>query len=351
MTPSRTFWNGKTVCVTGGTGFVGFQIVRQLMGAGARVRCLALRPADTHPIFALELVKGHFGDVCDTQFVRKALAGCDVIFHTAGIVAVWGPRLSRMHEIHVAGTRSVLAAAPRQARVVHTSSVVAVGASHGRPLTEDDPWNLRGLQVDYVQAKRAAEELALAAAARDRDVVVVNPGLVIGPDDHGESFMGRFLLRFWKGRIFMAPPGGVNLVDVRDVAAGHLLAAERGRSGRRYIMGGENVSLHALMRTMASVAGMRPRALPRMPPWVEWLIAGGAELRTTIRRREPYPSFQHVRLNRLNWFYDWSRARDEVDFRPRPLLDSLRDTFDWYAARHSMQLRAINRFWMRPKGK
>ena len=109
--------------------------------------------------------------------------------------------------------------------------------------------------------------------------------------------MGRFCLRFWKGRILMAPPGGVNLVDVRDVAAGHLLAAERGRSGRRYIMGGENVSFHALMRTMASVAGMRPRALPRMPHWVEWLIAGGAELRTTFRRREPHPSFQHVRLN------------------------------------------------------
>jgi len=168
MTPSRMVWNGKTVCVTGGTGFVGFQIVRQLVGAGARVRYLALRRADTHPIFALEPVEGHFGDVCDTQFVRKAFAGCDVSFHTH---------------------------------------------------------------------------------------------------------------------------------------------------------------------------------------WVEWLIAGGAELRTTFRRREPHPSFQHVRLNRLNWFYDWSRARDEVDFHPRPLLESLRDTFDWYAARHSMQLRAINRFWIRPKGK
>jgi dihydroflavonol-4-reductase len=97
------FWNGKTVCVTGGTGFVGFQIVQQLVAAGARVRNLSLLPAETHPIFALESVEKYFGDVCDGEFLRDVLKGCDVIFHTAGIVAVWGPRLSRMHEIHVAG--------------------------------------------------------------------------------------------------------------------------------------------------------------------------------------------------------------------------------------------------------
>ncbi|HET7853349.1 MAG TPA: NAD-dependent epimerase/dehydratase family protein [Candidatus Methylomirabilis sp.] len=350
MKPSRTFWSGKTVCVTGGTGFVGFQIVRQLVGAGALVRCLALRPADTHPIFALERVERHFGDVCDTQFVRTVLSGCDVVFHTAGIVSIWGPGLSRMHEIHVAGTRSVLAAAPPQARVVHTSSIVTIGASDGRPLTEDDTWNLRGLQVEYVQAKRAAEELALAEAARGRDVVVVNPGLLIGPEDYEGSFMGRFCLRFWKGRIFLAPSGGANLVDVRDVAVGHLLAAERGRSGRRYIMGGENVSLPALMRTMASVANMRPRAMVRMPHWFEWVVATGEEFRAVFHRREPYPSFQHVRLNRLTWFYDWTRAREELEFQPRPVLESLRDTFEWHAARQSIQPRGIYRFWMRPKG-
>lgn len=351
MTPSHTFWNGKTVCVTGGTGFVGFQIVQQLVAAGARVRCLALRPADTHPIFTLDLVEKHFGDVCDTQFVRKVLTGCDVVFHTAGIVAVWGPGLSRMYEIHVTGTRNVLDAATPHARLVHTSSVVTVGASHGRPLTEDDTWNIRELHVDYVHAKRASEELALAAAARSRDVVVVNPALLIGPEDNEVSIMGRFCLRFWKGRIPLTPPGGVNLVDVRDVAIGHLLAAERGQAGRRYIMGGENVSFPILICMMASVAGMRPRAIGRIPHWVEWFVAAGAELRAVFRQREPYPSFQHVRLNRLTWFYDWSRARDELNFSPRPLLESLRDTFDWYAARHSIQLRGMHRFWMRPESK
>lgn len=351
MIPSHTFWNGKTVCVTGGIGFVGFQIVKQLVAAGARVHSLALRPADTHPIFALGSVEKHFGDVCDAQFVREVLAGCDVIFHTAGIVALWGSGLSRVHKTHVTGTRNVLDAAAPQARIVHTSSVVTIGASHRRALTEDDTWNLRGLQVDYVQAKRAAEELALAAAAQGRDVVVVNPAVLIGPEDYEGSIMGRFSLRFWKGRIPLAPSSGVNVVDVRDVAVGHLLAAECGQSGRRYILAGENVSFINLIGLMASVAGMRPRAIGRIPHWVEWFVAAGATLRAVVRQREPYPSFQHVRFNRLTWFYDWSRARDELGFHPRPLLESLRDMFDWYAARHSMRLRGVQRFWWQTESK
>ncbi len=337
--------------MTGGTGFVGFQIVRQLVEAGARVRCLALRPGDAHPIFAFERVETHFGDVCDTQFVRTVLSGCDVIFHTAGTVAFWGPGLSRMVETHVTGARNVVDAAPPRARLVHTSSIVTIGASDGRPLTEDDTWNLQGLQVEYVKAKRAAEEVVLAAAARGRDVVVVNPGVLIGPEDHEASIMGRFCLRFWKGRIPLIPPGGLNLVDVRDVAVGHLLAAERGRSGRRYIMGGENLSFPALMRTMASVANMRPRVIGRMPHWFEWVVATGEEFRAVFHRREPYPSFQHARLNRLTWFYDWTRAREELEFQPRPVRESLLDTFEWYAARHPIHPRGICRFWMRLESK
>ena len=349
MIPSRAFWSGKTVCVTGGTGFVGFQIVRQLVAAGARVRTFALRPADTHPIFTLQSVETHFGDVRDARLVREVVTGCDVIFHTAGIVSMWGPALARMHEIHVTGTRNALEATGPDARFVQTSSVVTVGASNGRLLVEDDPWNIPRLRVDYVQAKREAEQLALAAAARGRDVVVVNPGALIGPEDYEPSVMGRFCLRFWKGRILLAPPGGLNVVDVRDAAVGHLLAAERGRSGRRYIVGGDNVPYAILIRRMASVAGMRPRAMVRVPRWVEWLVAAGAEMRAMVRQREPYPSFQHVRMHRFAWFYDWSRAHHELGFSSRPLMESLRDSFHWFAAHHSMRLQGIHRFLMRPE--
>jgi len=350
MTPDIGFWYGKRVCVTGGTGFLGFTIVRQLVALDSHVRSLSLEPPAAHPLFSLGSVERFVGDIRRASLVHEACQGCDVIFHTAGPVAVWGPALPQVREIHVTGTRNVLEAAPARARVVHTSSVVAVGASNGRSLTEDDPWNLPRLRVDYVQAKRAAEELALASAGQERDVVVVNPAFLAGPEDYGSSALGRFCLRFWKGRIPWIPANGLNLVDVRDVAVGHLLAAERGHSGRRYILGGENVSFLALMQLLASVAGMRPRHIGRMPSWIEWVVAAAAELRAAIRHRESYPSFQHARLNRFTWFYDSSRAREELGFHPRPLAASLRECYHWFAARRSIgELRGIPRLWMRPE--
>ncbi len=349
MTPDGSFWRGKRVCVTGGTGFLGFQIVKRLVALGARVRCLSLPPSHTHPVCENESVEKCFGDVREARFVRDTCGGCDVIFHTAGVVAVWGPALPRLHDVHVSGTRNVLDAAPPGARIVHTSSVVAVGASQGSLLTEDDPWNLSRLRVNYVQAKRAAEELALASAAKGREVVVVNPGYLVGPEDHEGSIMGRFCLRFWKGRILMVPSGGLNLVDVRDVAVGHLLAGERGQSGRRYILGGENLLFPALVRLLASVSGMRPRPIPVIPTWIEWLLAAAAETRARVRQREAYPSFQHVRLHGFTWFCDSRRARREFSFSPRTLPESLRDAFEWFATRQPIRLRGIQRFWMRPE--
>src|SRR5439155_1230081 len=128
-------------------------------------------------------------------------------------------------------------------------------------------FNLERLRVDYVRAKCAAEQVAAGAAARGRHVVIVNPGYLLGPEDYELSVMGRLCARFWRGRILVAPPGGYNVVDVRDVATGHLLAAEHGRPGRRYILGGENYTLPELFRLLARAAGWRPRALIRLPRW------------------------------------------------------------------------------------
>ncbi|HMC66163.1 MAG TPA: NAD-dependent epimerase/dehydratase family protein, partial [Gemmataceae bacterium] len=266
--PSPDFWARKRVCVTGGTGFLGYHIVQQLVTLGARVRVLALPPNPEHPLLKASNVEFMRGDVRDLAVVRGAVAACDVIFHTAGVVAVWGQALQRMNSVHVEGTRNVLAAAGSDARIVHTSSVVAVGASRdGDVLNEDSPFNLNGVRIDYVQAKRAAEQLAFAAAARGRHVIVTNPGYLLGPEDHEHSVMGRFCLRFWKGRMPVAPPGGLSLADVRDVARGHLLAAEHGRAGRRYILGGENRTFTQFMAELARVGGMSPRILLRLPWW------------------------------------------------------------------------------------
>jgi dihydroflavonol-4-reductase len=344
------FWKGRRVCVTGGTGFLGSHIVKQLLEQQARVRILALPPASAHPLLALGEVDRVFGDLRDRELVQRTLAGSEVIFHTAGVVAVWGPALAQMHAIHVQGTANVLAAAPAGARVVHTSSIVAVGASRiGVALVEDSPFDLTTLQVDYVHAKRAAEELALQAQGRGRWVVVTNPGYLLGPEDHERSVMGRFCLRFWKGRLLMAPPGGFNFVDVRDAARGHLLAAEHGRSGCRYILGGANHTLKDFMILLAQAGALRPRAIPRAATWAMRALATVAEGRAWLSGREPYPAVQHARLNRFYWYGSSERAVRELGYTSRPLPDTLADTYRWYAERRLLSLRGINRWWMRPR--
>jgi dihydroflavonol-4-reductase len=348
MDPNPRFWAGKRVCVTGGTGMLGFQIVDQLLGLGARVRVLSLPPTTIHPIHSRRAVSCYFGDIRDASLVREATKDCAVIFHTAGLVAVWRSDRDAMRSVHVDGTRNVVDAAP-DARVVHTSSIVTIGATR-RPelLTEESPFRLDHLRVHYVHAKRASERVALDASERGQDVVVTNPGYLVGPEDHGRSVMGRFCVRFWKGRILLIPPGGFSLVDVRDVARGHLLAAEHGRSGRRYVLGGENQDFREFLALLSEAAGMSPRVLPHVPWWSLKVVAGLSECRALLTRREPYPSFQHVSLNRYYWFYRSDRAMRELGYRFRPLRSCLEDAYRWYITSGALGLRGLNRWWMRP---
>jgi dihydroflavonol-4-reductase len=337
MKPDQRFWGGKRVCVTGGTGFLGWHLVRQLMALGGRVRILGLRPkapALSAQLHALDCV---FADVRDPEAARQALRDCEVVFHTAGTVAVWGPALRQMYDIHLKGTQEIVHALPAGARLVHTSSVMAVGAGHGKEvLTEDAPFTLQRLRMDYVHAKKAAEEIALAAA-RDRDVVVVNPGFLLGPEDYDGSIIGRLCLRCWKGRVPLLPPGGMSFADVRDVAAGHLLTAEHGRRGRRYILGGENLTMVDFVRLAATVRGLSPKWWLPMPGWLNATIACAAELRAAWTRREPYPSLQHVRLNRYHWYYCSDQARTELGYEVRPILESLKNAHEWFCASGQLQ--------------
>lgn len=340
MIPNPKFWHGKRVCVTGGTGFLGWHLARLLLPLASHVRILGLRPASPQLGDQLKAFDCVFGDIRDPRAVRQAVRDCDVVFHTAGTVGVWGPALERMREIHLEGTRQVLQALAPRARLIHTSSVVAIGASRGREaLTETSPFDLQHLKVDYVHAKKAAEDLALAAVSTGRDVVVVNPGYLIGPEDYEGSVMGRMCVRFWKGRIPVIPPGALNFVDVRDVALGHLLAAERGECGRRYILGGANLTMAQFFRVLASVRGMLPRWRFRMPTWLYALLACGAELRAQVVQREPYPSLQHFRMSRYHWFYSSARASAELGFEARPVASALEDSHEWYCRTGQLKAR------------
>jgi dihydroflavonol-4-reductase len=350
MEADRGYWRGRSVCVTGGTGLLGFQLVRALVGLGAKVRVLALPPHPKHAIHGFPEVEATYGDVRDVTVVRRGLAGAEVVFHTAAVVGDWGPALPRMHDVHVNGTRLVLGVArERQAKVVHTSSIVTIGASgEPSPLDEGSKFNLARIGVDYVHAKRASEQAALEAAGRGQDVIVVNPAFLIGPEDFERSVMGQFCKRFWRGQVVFAPPGGFNLVDVRDVATGHLLAAERGEAGRRYILGGEDRTFPELMGLLGEVGGLNPRAVPVLPWWALSLMAGATELRARCNGRQPYPSRQQAELHRYYWFYRSDRARRELGYQARPLAECLADTYRWFSQRSKLIVRGPSKWWMRP---
>ena len=347
MTATPEFWAGRPVCVFGGTGFLGRHLVSRLLDCGARVRTLSLGgpPLDPHPH-----LDARTGDVADPAAVRAAVEGTGTVFLAAGPVGV-GPELSRGMGAHPDALASVRAALPTEARLVLTSSIVAVGATlRGEVLNEDSPFPNADLNVGYVQAKRRAEEAALAAAPR-QDVVVVNPGYLFGPNDLGTSVMGELCLRFWRGTLALPPAGGINGVDVRDAAEGHLLAAERGARGRRYILGGENVHLTDLYAALARAAVLRrvvlPSFRPPLPSWAFWLIAAFAELGRRLTGRNPEVSFELVRMLRRHWFVDSARARGELGFTTRPLAETLADTFAWHAARTHVAPRGLNRLWLR----
>lgn len=350
MEADARFWAGRTVCVTGGTGLLGWNLVQALLSAGASVRVLALPTHARHEIHRRPGVEAIFGDVRDAEIARRAVADSSVVFHCAGVVGDWGPILDRMMSVHRDGTRTVIeAAGAAGARVVHTSSIVTVGASRGpEVLDEDAPFRLDRLGVDYIHAKRAAEQVALEAARDGGDVVVVNPAYLIGPGDFERSVMGQFCKRFWRGQVLFAPPGGFNLVDVRDVALGHMLAAERGEPGRRYILAGENRTFPELMAMLAEVGGLRPRSTLRAPWPLLATMSAATELRARLNGRQPYPSWQSTLLNRYYWFYKSTRAWIELGFAPRGLHECLQDTHAWFSRHSKMLVRGAVRWWVRP---
>ena len=346
MSNDTRFWAGRPVRVLGGNGFLGRHLVRQLAEQDAAVRTLSLGGAPLD----IPGVEERAGDATDSDTVRAVLDGGQIVFVTAGPVGVGGATARKMGA-HTAVIRTALGTLPAGARLVLTSSIVTLGATRGAILTEDST-DGEDVGVEYVRAKRAAEDVALAAAADGRDVVVVNPGYLFGPDDPGPSVMGDVCIHYWRGHVPYAPPGGINAVDVRDVAAGHVLAAERGVPGRRYLLGGENVRYAQLFESMAGAAGLRRRFLPQLGPIMARGVLGAAaaiaELQHRLTGREPFPSFEMVRMNTRCWFGSSARAAAELGYRSRPLADTLADAFAWHAARTRVAPRGLNRLWLRP---
>jgi dihydroflavonol-4-reductase len=320
-------WCGRRVAITGATGFVGFHLARRLAAAGAHVTALVRPTADRGRLIAagVRCVQGCLEDV---DSLRELARGCEIVFHVAGAVD-FGSDWRRLRRINVEGTHRVIAAAQdaEVRRLVHTSSIVAVGASlTPRVLDETAHWNLGPMRVPYVTTKRQGEELALSENGK-LEVVVVNPGCVVGPDDFVGSEFGRLCRRFWRGRVPICFGGGNNFVDVRDVTDGLLRAAERGRPGERYLLTGTNRSMTAFFGELARPAG-RPIPRLRLPTALAPIVAALGE--RFARRGTPALTAGQARLLPYFWYFDCGKARRELGYEPRPLRATLSDAYAFW---------------------
>ena len=321
--------------VTGGNGFVGAAVVRALLAAGVEVRALVRATSDTHNLAGLE-VQSAVGDLCDRLSLDAACRGVDVVFHVAADYRLWVRDPAAMYRNNVDGTVNLLdaAAAAGISRVVYTSSVATLGGhGDGRPADESSASTLADMVGHYKRSKFLAEE---AVRERVRDcaapVVIVNPSTPIGPGDRRPTPTGRMVLDAARGRMPAYVDTGLNLAHVDDVAAGHLLAWREGRIGRRYVLGGDDMTLREILATIASLTGRAPPRI-RLPHALVLPVAFAAEVWVRLRGHgEPLATIDGVRMARKRMWFSSARAEHELGYRHRPAVEALADAVRWFDA-------------------
>jgi dihydroflavonol-4-reductase len=317
--------------VTGGTGFVGRAVVVELLARGREVRVLVRDPR--HPVLAgLELEKV-VGDLRDPASLRQAVRGCGQVFHVAADYRLWVPDPEVMYAVNVEGTRHLMAAAAEAgvARVVYTSTVGTLGnPGDGTPGTEDTPVTLNDMVGHYKRSKFLAEQVVLDFARQGLPVVLVHPSTPVGPWDSRPTPTGQMIVDFLKGRMPAYLETGLNLIHVRDVAQGHLLAADKGRLGEKYILGNENLSLSEIFRMLADITGL-PAPTLRLPYWPILALAYANEFWASyITKKPPRLPLTAVQMARKFMYFDNAKALRELGLPQTPVRQALADAVAWF---------------------
>ena len=315
------------VLVTGATGLLGNNLVRHLLGLGARVRVLVREGADPRPLEGLDVERA-VGDVRDAAAVARALTDVEAVYHAAAVVAIQTGGLDSLREVNVGGTRQLARAARTTgARMVHVSSVDALGyGSRARPATEDTPPASR-ISVPYVISKREAEAVVRREVALGLDAVTVNPVFVLGPWDWKPS-SGRLLLAVARGQGRLAPAGGNDFCHAADIAAGIAAAGRSGRRGERYILGGEALSYREAFDLMAEITG-GARAMATVPPVAVRAVGWLGTALGWATGSEPALNAASAALGSIPHHFDDGKARHELGYRSRPARDAAQDAWDW----------------------
>jgi dihydroflavonol-4-reductase len=318
------------VLVTGGTGFLGSQIVTALVRRGDAVRVLRRASSSLVALEGLD-VEHVIGDILDTEAVGRASARCDMVFHIAALSSYWRAQRADIYRTNVEGTRAVMQACLDAGvrRVVHTSSVAAIGLRpDGTPADETTPFDALSSTFAYADSKHRAEVEVGRAVGRGLDAVIVNPAIVIGAGDH-YMISGSMIVEFARGRVPATPPGGACMVDVDAVVQGHLAAAEHGRTGERYILGGENLTHRQVAQIIAEVVGRKPPAL-RLPRWMIGPTANAVDLFNRVSSRPPLITGEQLRMSGLSIYFDSRKAARELGFPMLPLRGAVEKAYRWY---------------------
>jgi dihydroflavonol-4-reductase len=320
----------KPTLVTGATGFVGWHVARRLLERGESVRALARDPARLKELDGVQAVTG---DLREPESLKKAVEGCGVVYHVAADYRLWTREPEEMYRSNVEGTRNLLNAARRASvdRVVYTSTVGAIGTPKDGIGDEQTPVGIQDMRGPYKRSKFLAEKVALEFAGEGFPVVIVNPTAPVGDHDFKPTPTGKMLVDFVRGAMPAFLDTGLNVVDVRDVAAGHLAACERGRAGERYILGAENLTLERIFGLLAKAMG-RPAPRIRIPYAVAYAAGVISTAWAGVTGKEPLAPLDGVKMARKKMWVRHDKAARELGYAPGPAAVALERAVEWFRA-------------------
>src|SRR5271154_5691700 len=318
--------------VTGATGFLGSHVARVLAEQGADLRLLVRSTSNLKNLEGLKADTA-VGDLRDAASLEKAMAGCEVVFHVAADYRLWLRDPAEMYRSNVEGTRAILSAARKNAVrcVVYTSSVATMGFNgKGYPADEDSPVALADMIGPYKRSKFMAEQIAMEAGRSDMHVVTVNPTTPVGEQDVKPTPTGRIVVDFLKRKFPAYVETGLNLVDVRECAHGHIAALEKGKSGERYILGGENLTLKQILDKLGAISGL-PSPTVKLPYFVAY-VAGAVDETVSggLFGREPRATVETVRMGKKKMWASSDKAERELGWKTVPAENALRRAVEWF---------------------
>ncbi len=317
--------------VIGSTGFMGSSIVRELLKDGEDVRIFLVRDRSSRSDILKFDVEKVYGDIRDGDFVENALKGCDTLYLAAAYNGHWAPDPKSFYDINVEGTKTTLKTALKVGveKVVYTSSNNAVAASGPIQANEERTFNFWQAKDHYTMSKYIAENEARILAMQGLPIVIVNPTLVIGENDSKPSPSGRTIIDIMENKMPGYIDGGLNIIDVKDVARGHILAAKKGKVGERYLLGNTNITVQDYLKLIAKIAGVKPPSL-KLPFKLALTLGHLFEFVSSITKQPPLVTTSEVRIAKMTEWYDCSKAINKLGLPQTPIEETIQKTVTWF---------------------